>query len=104
VVTSLPPGGTAEALGLKKDDVLLTYRGERVRSVAWLRMPRKETGPGEIAVQRGQKRFKVRAEAGALEAGLLDVAEVVALPKREAARRRGNCPAPTCRAAGLLLG
>jgi hypothetical protein len=85
VVRSFKPESEAEGLGLKKGDVLLTYSGKRIRSVAWLRAqqgpPGKETAPEELEVQRGQKRIKIKAEPGKIDADIEDVARSVALPR-----------------------
>jgi hypothetical protein len=86
VVETVLPGGTAEGLGLKKGDILLRHRDEKVRSVAWFLAARKadskKTGTAEIEVQRGAKRFKVQVKPGLLGVALVDVAEAVALPGR----------------------
>ncbi len=83
VVNAVAPGSAAEMLGLKVGDVLLGYRGERIRSIAWLqaRQASSKEAAAEVEVQRGQKRFTVRARPGMLGPGLLDVAEAVALPR-----------------------
>jgi S1-C subfamily serine protease len=85
VVRAVKRESEAEALGLKKGDVLLAYSGSRVRSVAWLRAqqgpPGKDAVPGELEVQRGQKRFKVKAEPGKIDAEIEDVARSIALPR-----------------------
>jgi tRNA A-37 threonylcarbamoyl transferase component Bud32 len=86
VVTSLLPGSLAEAAGLKKGDVLLTYRGRSFRSAAGflgaLRVTARETAFADVEVRRGGKSFAVRTAAGNLGVDLRDVAEPVALPGR----------------------
>jgi hypothetical protein len=86
VVWTIDPDSSAEGLGLRKGDVLLRYRGKVVTSVASFLALRnaegKAAGPGEIEIQRGQKRFTVKAARGGLGAEFVDVAVTVAIPRR----------------------
>jgi tRNA A-37 threonylcarbamoyl transferase component Bud32 len=85
VLGSVAPKSAAEALGLKKGDILLRYRGKRITSGTHLtdlrKAESKQAGPAEIEVQRGQKRFTVQAKPGVLGCTPLDVAQAIALPK-----------------------
>jgi S1-C subfamily serine protease len=84
VVDAVTPNSVADALGLKQGDVLLSYRGQKCRSVAWFlaacKADSKKPDAAEIAVQRGQKQFTLQVKPGLLGIDLVDVAESVALP------------------------